>query len=139
MSVLGGRLFLAGGGRRAAVVVATGRPLQSDAHVRAGAAAASRGHHWATIDGTLPALIDALRRHSHVQQDAIAVIGLGPGAADAAAARGSYPLAAAVLDPPVHVAPGRLSTPIAMHPPGRILSAAAREAAMFDWLDAYLR
>jgi hypothetical protein len=139
MSVLGGRLFLAGGGRRAAVVVATGRPLQSDAHVQAGAAAASRGHHWATTDGTLPALIDALRRHSHVQQDAIAVIGLGPGATDAAATLGSYPLAAAVLDPPVHVAPGRLSTPIAMHPPGRILSATAREAAMFDWLDAYLR
>lgn len=141
MSVPSGRLFLAGGGRRAAVVVATGAALQSDAHVRAGAAAASRGYHWATTDGTLPALIDALRRHSRVRQDRIAAIGLGAGAADVAAAlgSGSDALAAAVLDPPVHVPPECLSTPVAMHPPGRVLSATAREAAMFDWLDGYLR
>lgn len=141
ISVPGGRLFLAGGGSRAAVVVATGRPLESDAHVRAGAAAAARGHHWAVADDPLPVLIDALSGDAHVREGGIAVIGLGPGAADAAAAlrSRSHRIAAAVLDPPVHVGPRRLSTPISMQPPGRVLSAAAREAVIFDWLEAYLR
>jgi hypothetical protein len=141
MSVPGGRLFLAGRGRRAAVVVATGRPLESEAHVRAGAAAAARGHHWAAAGDTLPALIDALGSHPHVQEGAIAVIGLGAGAADVAEVLGSHPdrVAAAVLDPPVHVAPRHLSTPVSMLPPGRVLSTSAREAAIFDWLEAYLR
>ncbi|HVP02069.1 MAG TPA: hypothetical protein VMT10_05820 [Solirubrobacteraceae bacterium] len=142
ISVPGGRLFLAGGDRRATVVVATGRPLESEAHVRAGAAAAARGHHWATTDDdALPVLIDALSGDPHVREGGIAVIGLGAGAANAAAVVGSRPhrIAAAVLDPPVHVEPQRLSTPVLTHRPGRVLSASAREAAVFDWLEAHLR
>jgi len=140
ISVPGGRLFLAGGGSRAAVVVATGGQLESEAHVRAGAAAAARGHHWATADDTLPVLIDALSGDPHVRGGGIAVIGLGAGASDAAAAlrSRSHRIAAAVLDRPVHVDPSRLSTPISMQPPGRVLSTAAREAVTFDWLEAHL-
>lgn len=139
--VPGGRLFLTGADRRPTVVVATGRPLESEAHVRAGAAAAARGHHWATADGTLPLLLDSLSARPHVEGGAVAVIGVGAGAADAAAALGSRPhrIAAAVLDPPVHVAPRHLSTPVLMQQPGRVVSPSAHEAAVFDWLETYLR
>jgi hypothetical protein len=140
LTLPGGRLFLSGPGRRAAVLVATGRALESEAHVRAGDAAASRGHHWAMARETLPTLIDALSSHPLVDQRAIAVVGLGAGAADAATALGSciHRIAAAVFDPPVNVVPGRLSVPIWAPEPGRVLSASAREAAIFDWLDVFI-
>jgi hypothetical protein len=69
-----------------------------------------------------------------------AVVGLGTRAADAAAALGSCTrgITAAVLDPTVHIAPGGLSVPIWTPAPGRVLSTSAREAAIFDWLDAYI-
>jgi hypothetical protein len=140
-SVPGGRLFLAADDRRATVVVAAGGSLGSEAHARAGGAAEARGHHWATADDTLPALVDALGDHPRVERSAIAVISLGAGAADVAAALGSLSdrIAAAVLDQPVHIATGRSSTPISLLPPGCVLSTAARQAAIFDWLDAHLR